>query len=219
MRPATSMAPASPASPPESSATITTVRVTGTPENAAARGLAPRARMSKPSTVYFISAHRATARATAPSSPVCKRVCGMSLESSSSPSSATLCGQPMAVGSFIGPSSMSDTSSSTMKFSSSVVTTSSTPRRAFMSAGPSSSRAPASAAASSMSTNKSAGGKSQPAPPCMPPTATAASAPTYNWPSAPMLNSLALNATVAARPVSMSGMARVSVSLRANTEP
>jgi len=34
-----------------------------------------------------------------------------------------------------------------------------------------------------------------------------------------MLNRRALNATVAARPVRMSGMARVKVSLRAKTEP
>ena len=34
-----------------------------------------------------------------------------------------------------------------------------------------------------------------------------------------MLNSRALNATVAARPVRISGTARVSVSLHANTEP
>jgi hypothetical protein len=46
-------------------------------------------------------------------------------------SSATLCGQPIAVGSFIGPSSIIDTNSRTMKLSSSVVTTSSTPKRVF----------------------------------------------------------------------------------------
>ena len=178
MRPATSMAPASPASAPDSMATSTTVRVTGTPAKAAARALAPTARMSKPSTVYFISTQTATASAAAISRPLCTRVCATSLDSSSSPISATLCGQPMAVGSFIGPSSISDTSSSTMKFSSRVVTTSSTPSRALSSAGPSSSSAPASAAASSISPNNNGTGRSKPLPPCRPPTATAANAPT-----------------------------------------
>ena len=147
MRPATSTAPAKPASPPDNSATSTSVRVTGTPANAAARALAPTARMRKPATVRAISAHIATASATAPSRPVCSRVCGTSLPSSRSGCSATLCGQPMAIGSFIGPSSRADTASSMTKFSNKVVTTSSTPSRAFISAGPSSHSAPASAAA------------------------------------------------------------------------
>lgn len=219
MRPATSMAPASPARPPESSATSSVVRVTDTPAKAAARGLAPTARMSKPSTLYFISAHNATASVMPHSSPVCRRVCAISLDSSSSPISATLCGQPRALGSFMAPSSISDTPSSTMKFSSRVVTTSSTPNFAFNSAGPSNNNAPASAAAVIIRTNSSPGGSSNPVPPCKPPTATAASAPAYNCPSAPMLNNRALNATAAANPVSISGMARVRVSLSANTEP
>ena len=107
--------------------------------------------MSKPGTVRASSAHSITASDTAHSRPVCSRVCGTSLDSSRSPCSATLCGQPMESGSFIGPSSRADTSSSMMKLSSSVVTTSSTPSRAFISAGPSSSAAPASAAASIIS--------------------------------------------------------------------
>ena len=106
-----------------------------------------------------------------------------------------------------------------MKFSSKVVTTSSTPSRAFKSAGPSSINAPASAAASIISTNNTGIGQSKPVPPCMPPTATAANAPAYNWPSAPMLKSRARNATATARPVRINGMARVSVSLQANFEP
>jgi len=125
----------------------------------------------------------------------------------------------MAKGSFMGPSSTADTSSSTMKLSNSVVTTSSTPSRCFINAGPSSNKAPASAAASIMSGNSSHTGHSSPEPPCMPPTATAASAPAYNCPSAPMLNRRALKATVAASPVRISGTARVSVSLQANSEP
>ena len=52
------------------------------------------------------------------------------------------CGQPSAIGSFIGPSSSMETNSSMMKLSSSVVTTSSTPKRILSTAGPSRSSAP-----------------------------------------------------------------------------
>ncbi len=172
------MAPASPASAPDSSATFTVTQPTGMPAKAAARAFAPTARISKPSVLYFISAHSATASASAHSSPLCTRVRSISLSSCSVSCSTTLCGQPIAVGSFIGPSSIIDTNSSTMKLSSNVVTTSSTPSRLFISAGPSSSSAPASAAAAIISGNSSHGWqRDSPAPPCSPPMATAASAP------------------------------------------
>ena len=94
-----------------------------------------------------------------------------------SSASATLCGQPIAAGSFIGPSSIIDTNSSTMKLSSSVVTTSSTCRRVRSSAGTSSSSAPAAIAAATIAGNSSAGEAAHPLPSASPPTATAASAP------------------------------------------
>ena len=87
----------------------------------------------------------------------------------------------------MGPSSIMETNSSTMKLPSSVVTTSSTPSRVLSSAGISSSSAPASAAASIIPANSMGTGRPKPAPSCRPPTATAASAPRYSWPSAPML--------------------------------
>ena len=133
--------------------------------------------MPKPSVVNRSSAHSATRRHQRPSRPVCTRLRSTSLSSCRLSCSATLCGQPIAVGSFIAPSSSAETNSSTMKFSSSVVTTSSTPSRLFSSAGPSSSSAPASAAAAIISGNSSQTGPSKPLPPCSPPTATAASAP------------------------------------------
>ena len=123
------------------------------------------------------TAHTITASATAQSRPVCSRVCATSLPSSSSDCSPTLWGQPIAPGSFIAPSSKAPTPSSTMKLISSVVTTSSTPSLFFISAGPSSNKAPAAAAASIISGKSSQGDSSKPLPPCMPPTAMAASAP------------------------------------------
>ena len=125
----------------------------------------------------------------------------------------------MAAGSFIGPSSIAETSSSTMKLSSSVVTTSSTPRRDFSSAGTSSNSAPAMQAAATIAMNNKPAGAAKPVPPCRPPIATAASAPAYSWPSAPMLYSRARNATAAASPVRISGVARVKVSVHAKREP
>ena len=99
------------------------------PANAAARALAPTARMSKPITVCSAAPteHRPARRRT----PVrCALASARSAcRARARDCSATLCGQPMAVGSFIGPSSITETNSSTMKLSSSVVTTSSTPKR------------------------------------------------------------------------------------------
>ena len=63
---------------------------------------------------------------------------------------ATDCGQPRAVGSFIGPSSIADTNSSAMKLSSRVVTTSSTESRVLSHAGTISSKAPAPMAAATI---------------------------------------------------------------------
>ena len=171
------MAPARPASAPDRSATFTVTQPTGMPAKPAAPGLAPTARISKPVVVRCSSTHNATASASATSKPVCTRLRSTSLSSCSASSRATLCGQPMAVGSFITPSSRADTPSSTMKFISSVVTTSSTPRRDFNSAGPNSSSAPAAMAAATISGNSNHAGASKPLPPCRPPTATAASAP------------------------------------------
>ena len=110
-------------------------------------------------------------------SPLCRRVPSIGRASSSSAGSATLCGQPSALGSFIGPSSSADTASSTMKFISKVVTTSSTPSRTFSSTGPSSSAAPASAAAISISVNTSQLDDHKPLSLNKLPTATAANAP------------------------------------------
>ena len=219
MRPATSIAPARPAKPPDKSATHKVVFEIETPAKALARELAPTARISKPKTVKFISTHKPTARKNAPIKPLWTRVCGINLVNSNSLLSATLCGQPIAEGSFIGPSSIMETNKSAMKLSSNVVTTSSTPRCDLSSAGPSNISAPAKAAATIMKINNKPGAIAKPEPPWRPPTATAAKAPAYNWPSAPILNKRALNATAAASPVSISGMARVSVSLSATTEP
>jgi hypothetical protein len=94
--------PASPASAPDSRATSTTVRCTGTPAKAAARALAPRGSGSPAP-----CAHQRQARRPAPAPQQAGVHAGLiRRESSSSGCRATLCGQPMASGSFIGPSSM-----------------------------------------------------------------------------------------------------------------
>jgi hypothetical protein len=118
VRPATSIAPPSPATAPDAIATSISVRVTGTPAKRAARAFAPTARTSKPNVVSPIAAHASTHNAIATSSPACTRVRSISFGSSTASSSATLCGQPIAVGSFIGPSSIIDMNSRTMKLSS-----------------------------------------------------------------------------------------------------
>ena len=150
------MAPASPASAPETSARpAIVVRVTGTPTNAArARVGADRAHREAERRVLEDAPTARPRGTTAYSSPVCTRVRSMSLPSCSSSGSATLCGQPIAVGSFIGPSSIIDTNSRTMKLRSSVVTTSSTPSRARRSAGTTSSSAPATIAATIIAGNR-----------------------------------------------------------------
>ena len=65
VRPATSIAPASPAIAPDTAATISVVAVTGTPANAAARAFAPTARTAKPKVEYRSMTHSRTASATA----------------------------------------------------------------------------------------------------------------------------------------------------------
>ena len=49
--------------------------------------------------------------------------------------------------------------------------------------------------------------------------ATAAIAPRYNCPSAPMFQSLARKANAAAKPVNIKGVALVSISEKANLDP
>ena len=51
------------------------------------------------------------------------------------------------------------------------------------------------------------------------PIDTAAIAPRYNCPSAPIFHSLARKATAAASPVKIKGVARVSISDNAKTDP
>jgi len=101
------------------------------------------------------------------------------------------------------------------KFSNKVVTTSSAPNRVFSNAGTAMPAAPAAAPKTMMiGTNNTPGTSSAPVP-----MATAAIAPRYNCPSAPIFHSLARNAKAAASPVKISGVARVSISENANIDP
>ena len=85
--------------------------------------------------------------------------------------------------------------------------TSWTPRQALSSPGTSPHSAPASAPPAMAATRWSRPGSETSAP-----IAPAASPPMTNWPSTPMLNRPAWNATATARPASSSGVADTSVS-------
>ena len=106
-------------------------------------------------------------------SPACTRVLSISFGRVALSRIGSDCGQPMLIGSFIGPSIIICTNSATMKLSSSVVTTSSAPSLTLSTVGPSIINAPATAPAMQMPRIiKGAGPSNRPEP-----MATAASAP------------------------------------------
>ena len=102
-----------------------------------------------------------------------------------------------------------------IKFSNKVVTTSSAPYLVFRKAGTTIPKDPAAQPNNIiMGTKINAGASKTPVP-----TATAAIAPKYNWPSAPIFQSLARKANAAASPVNIKGVALVSISEKANLDP
>ena len=157
--PRTSIAPANPASPPDSAATLTSVPTKGTPAKAAARGFSPAALVSAPNTVRDCSTQTITTITTANTNPTCSRDRGTRSGNRNPAATGTDCGQPKAIGSFNGPSTISPTNSSTMKLSSSVVTTSSTPNLRRSKVGPINRMAPAAMLASINTATASGTGK------------------------------------------------------------
>ena len=102
-----------------------------------------------------------------------------------------------------------------IKLSNKVVTTSSAPYLVFRKAGTTIPTDPAAQPNNIiMGTKINAGASKTPVP-----TATAAIAPKYNWPSAPIFQSLARKANAAASPVNIKGVALVSISEKANLDP
>ena len=121
----------------------------------------------------------------------------------------------MAIGSFQGPSSNIFTKSKITKFSNRVVTTSSTFIWVLRTTGTNKIKQPANAPAINNIGIMIGEGKSiTPVP-----TKVAAIAPQYNCPSAPIFQNFARNATAAAKPVKINGVALAKDSVIAKVEP